>query len=219
MTSSTGTTTRGDLSDRAYRQLRDGILRGDLPPGTVLAETELAASLGGSRTPIRQALSRLRQEGLIEVGARRQAVVRGFTPEHRKEMTLLREALERLTVQRACEVMEIQEIDELRLLLIRQRRAAAEGDEDEFLELDEQLHLRIAEGARFHIVHGFLLQLRGFVRVAHLGVSRPPIVLEEIVHEHERIVDALEARDSLAALQALSAHLQRSDYPVPEAGR
>jgi DNA-binding GntR family transcriptional regulator len=218
MTGSTGTTARGDLSDRAYRELRDGILRGDLPPGTVLAETELAASLGGSRTPVRQALSRLRQEGLIEVGARRQSIVRGFTPEHRKEMTLLREALERLTVQRACEVMEIREIDELRLLLIRQRRAAAEGDEDHFLELDEQLHLRIAEGARFHIVHGFLLQLRGFVRVAHLGVSRPPNVLAEIVDEHERIVDALEARDARAAQRALSEHLHRSDYRVAEAG-
>jgi DNA-binding GntR family transcriptional regulator len=219
MTGSTGTTTRGDLSDRAYRQLRDGILRGDLPPGTVLGETELAASLGGSRTPIRHALSRLRQEGLIEVGARRQAIVRGFTPEHRKEMTLLREALERLAVQRACEVMDIREIDELRLLLIRQRRAAAEGDEDQFLELDEQLHLRIAEGARLHIVHGFLLQLRGFVRLAHFGVSRPPIVLEEIVDEHERIVDALEARDASVALRSLSEHLQRSDYPIPAEGR
>ncbi len=218
MNGTTATATRGKLGDRAYRYLRDGILRGDLPPGTVLAETELAETIGGSRTPIRQALGRLLQEGLIEVGPKRQSIVRGFTPEHRREMLLLREALEGVAVRRACEVMEIGEIDELRLLLIRQRRAAAAGDGDEFLDLDEQLHLRIAEGARLPILHAFLSQLRGFVRVAQFGVSRTPVVLAEVVAEHERIVDALEARDVDAALRALADHLERSDYTVSAEG-
>jgi DNA-binding GntR family transcriptional regulator len=205
---------RGKLADRAYRYLRDGILNGDLPPGTVLAEAELAETIGGSRTPIRQALGRLHQEGLIEVGPRRQSVVRGFTPEQRREMILLREALESVAVRRACEVMEIGEIDELRVLLIRQRRAAAQGDNDEFLDLDEQLHLRIAEGARLPILHAFLSQLRGFVRVARYGPPRPPVALAEIVDEHERLLDALESRDVEAALRALTDHLERSDYTV-----
>jgi DNA-binding GntR family transcriptional regulator len=205
---------RGKLADRAYRYLRDGILSGDLPPGTVLAETELAAAIGGSRTPIRQALGRLLQEGLIEVGPRRQSVVRGFTPEHRREMVLLREALESVAVRRACEVMELGEIDELRILLIRQRRAAAAGDNDEFLDLDEELHLKIAEGARLPILHAFLTQLRGFVRVARAGPPRSPTALAEIVDEHERLLDALESRDVDAALRALTEHLERSDYTL-----
>jgi GntR family transcriptional regulator, rspAB operon transcriptional repressor len=212
MNGTTATVPRGKLADRAYRYLRDGILRGDLPPGTVLAETELAETIGGSRTPIRQALGRLLQEGLIEVGPRRQSIVRGFTPEHRREMVLLREALESVAVRRACEVMAIDQIDELRILLIRQRRAAADGDNDEFLDLDEQLHLRIAEGARLPILHAFLSQLRGFVRVARYGPPRPPLALAEIVDEHERLLDALESRDVDAALRALTEHLERSDY-------
>jgi DNA-binding GntR family transcriptional regulator len=220
MNGTTATRARGKLADRAYRYLRDGILNGDLPPGTVLAENELAETIGGSRTPIRQALGRLLQEGLIEVGPRRQSIVRGFTPEHRRELLLLREALERVAVRRACEVMEIDEIDELRILLIRQRRAAADGNNDEFLDLDEQLHLRIAAGARLPILHGFLTQLRGFVRVARFGLSRPPLALAEVVDEHERIVDALESRDVDRALRELTAHLERSDYTVPaEAAR
>src|SRR5262245_4519225 len=208
MNATTATAARGTLTDRAYRRLRDGILRGDLPPGTVLAETELAESLGGSRTPVRQALGRLQQEGLIEVGPRRQSIVRGFTPEHRREMRLLRAALEAVAVRRACEVMELEEIDELRLLIFRQRRAAAAGEEDDFLDLDEQLHLKIAEGAQLPILHAFLSRLRGFVRVAHIGESYTPAVLAEVVAEHERIVDALEARDVDAALVALADHLE-----------
>jgi DNA-binding GntR family transcriptional regulator len=180
----------------------------------VLAESELARTIGGSRTPVRRALGRLLQEGLIETGPRRQSIVRGFTADHRQEMMLLREALEEVAVRRACEVMELTEIDLLRVLLIRQRRAAAESDDDAFLELDEEFHLEIAAGARMPILHAFLRQLRGFVRVARFGVSRPPMVLAEVVDEHERIVDALEARDVDAAVHALSDHLKHSDYTV-----
>jgi DNA-binding GntR family transcriptional regulator len=213
MTSSVG---RGPLTDRAYWHVRSGILRGDLPPGTVLTEAELARAIGGSRTPVRQALGRLLQEGLIEIGPRRQSIVRGFTHDHREEMLLVREALEGVAVKRACAVMQLTDIDELRLLIIRQRRAAASGLDEDFIDLDEQFHLKIAEGARLPILHAFLGQLRGFVRVARVGVTRPSPVLDEVVAEHERIVDAIEARNPAAALSALEKHLKRSDYSALE---
>jgi DNA-binding GntR family transcriptional regulator len=212
---------RGRLTEHAYAHVRDGILRGVFPVGSVLAEEEIAAALGTSRTPVRQALGLLLQEGLVEVGARRQLIVRGFTEEHRAELLLLREALEGIAVQRACEVMEIDDIDYLRLLLIRQRRAAEEGREDDFIDLDEEFHLKIVEGARLPILQRLLGQLRGFVRVVRLGSTRPPAVLAQVVGEHEEIVDALERRDAQTALAALRDHLYRSDYAIAEsvAGR
>jgi DNA-binding GntR family transcriptional regulator len=154
----------------------------------------------------------LLQEGLLEVGPRRQVIVRGFTPAHRAEILLLREALEAVAVRRACEVMTLEEIDYLRLLLFRQRRAAREGRDDDFLDLDEEFHLKIGEGAQLPILRTFLDQLRGFVRVARIGAKRPPSVLAQVVKEHERLVDALERRDVDAALELLRLHLHRSDY-------
>lgn len=209
---------RGRLTERAYQYLREGILRGDFPTGSVLAETEIAKALGHSRTPVRQALGLLLQEGLVEVGPRRQVIVRGFTPEHRAEILMLREALEGVAVRRACQVMREEDIDYLRLLLMRQRRAARAGREDEFLDLDEEFHLRIAEGARLPILYGLLSRLRGFVRVARLGVRRPPSVLEQVVAEHEEITDALEQRNVDRALRSLVAHLYKSDYAIGEEG-
>ena len=204
----------GTLSDRAYKEVRDAILHGDLPTGSVLGETELAHRIGISRTPVRQALGRRLQEGLLEPGPRRQVTVRGFTPEHRAEILVLREAIEGIAIKRACEALEPEDIDYLRLLLIRQRRLARENRQDEFIEVDEELHLKIAEGARLPILLSFLSQLRGFVRVARIGVARPPAVLTQIVDEHERIVDALERRDAESALTALVEHLHKSDYGV-----
>jgi DNA-binding GntR family transcriptional regulator len=207
---------RGRLTERAHNHIRDGILRGDLPVGSVLAEGEIAEGLGHSRTPVRQALTLLLQEGLVEVGPRRQLLVRGFTAEHRLELLALREALESVAVRRACEVMTVDEIDYLRLLLMRQRRAADLGREDDFIEQDEEFHLRIGEGARFPVLVRFLGQLRGFVRVMRLGTVRHASHLSLVVTEHEAIVDALERRDPDAALDALVRHLRRTDYVIGE---
>jgi DNA-binding GntR family transcriptional regulator len=210
---------RGRLTERAYTYLREGIMRGDFPPGSVLAEEEVAATLGTSRTPVRQALGLLLQEGFVEVGSRRQVVVRGFTPEHKAEILLLREALEGVAVRRACEVMQLEDIDQLHVLLRRMRRAAEDGREEDFLDLDEEFHLEIAEGAQLPILYSLLSQLRGFIRVARLGSRRPPGVLKQVVAEHEEIVDALEHRDAETALEALVEHLHKSDYAIDEKPR
>jgi DNA-binding GntR family transcriptional regulator len=204
---------REKLADTAYTRLRDGILRGDPPPGSILDQRQLAETLDSSRTPVREALRRLLQEGLVELGSRRQVIVRDFTPKHRREIQYLRGALEPVAVRRACEVMEIDDLDQLRLDLMKQLRAARAGSNEEFLDLDERFHLRIADGAQLPILRAFLGQLGGFVRVATLGAKRPPEVLRQIVGEHERIVDAIEARDAGAAVAALEDHLSRADYP------
>jgi GntR family transcriptional regulator, rspAB operon transcriptional repressor len=203
---------REKLADTAYTRLRNGILRGDPPPGSILDQRQLAETLDSSRTPVREALRRLLQEGLVEVGSRRQVIVRDFTPTHRREIQYLRGALEPVAVRRACEVMEVDDLDRLRLDLMKQRRAARAGLNEEFLDLDERFHLRIADGAQLPILRAFLGQLGGFVRVATLGATRRPEVLEQIVGEHERIVDAIEARDADAAVTALEDHLGRADY-------
>ena len=210
---------RGRLTERAYTYLREGIMRGDFPPGSVLAEEEVAATLGTSRTPVRQALGLLLQEGVVEVGSRRQVVVRGFTPEHKAEILLLREALEGVAIRRACEVMRLEDVDQLHVLLRRMRRAAEDGREEDFLDLDEEFHLEIAEGAQLPILYSLLSQLRGFIRVARLGSRRPPGVLKQVVAEHEEIVDALEHRDAETALEALVEHLHKSDYAIDEQPR
>jgi DNA-binding GntR family transcriptional regulator len=212
----TGAPRRGALAERAYEHLREAILSGELEVGAVLAEDEVAARIGSSRTPVRQALQMLLQEGLLEVAARRQLVVRSVA-DHREEIVLVREALEGVALQRACEVMTLEEIDFLRLLLMRQRRAAAAGREDEFIELDEEFHLRIADGAGLPILRRLLTQIRGFVRLMHAGTRRAPGHMTAVIAEHEAIVNGLERRDEAAALDALATHLHTVDYELAAA--
>ncbi|HEY1366339.1 MAG TPA: GntR family transcriptional regulator [Gaiellaceae bacterium] len=203
---------RASLGEHAYEFVRGEILRGELPVGAVVAEGTVAEQLGISKTPVRQALKSLQREGLLEVGRRRQLIVRGFTTEHRREVLEVRLALESLAVRHACETMTIEQIDQLRLLLLQQKRAADAGDEETFIELDERLHLQIAAGADLPVVERFLRQLRGFVRVMRLGTNRPVGHLCAVYEEHHEIVDLIEARKPARAVKALRDHLEQRDY-------
>ncbi len=204
--------------ERAYDEIRDGILKGDLPIGSVLAETQLASQLGISRTPVRQALRRLLQEGLVEIGPRRQMVVCSISPERRTEIFLIRQALECTAIKRACESMREEEIDLLWLLLIRQRRAAETGKVDQFMEIDEELHLRLAAGAELPLLVKILEQLGAFVHLMGLAavISRKDRMFE-VLKEHEEIVKAVDRRDEKAAIEALRAHLRATEVSLAAA--
>jgi DNA-binding GntR family transcriptional regulator len=203
--------------DRAYDEIRGKILSGEYSDGTVLAEKDLAGSLKISRTPVRQALRRLHQEGLVEVGARRQMVVARVSPERRTEIFLIRRALESLAVERACAVMEEEEIDHLWLLLIRLRRAADAERYEQFIDLDEEMHLRLAAGAQLPMLVKMIEQLRAFVRLMGLAVvvAHKERVLE-VLREHEEIVEAVERRDAPAAKAALHSHLDATERILSE---
>jgi DNA-binding GntR family transcriptional regulator len=202
----------GTLADEAYRFVRREILAGRLAEGDVVAEGTVAGQLGISKTPVRQALQSLRREGLLEVGSRRQLIVRGVTEEHRREVHDVREALESLVVRRACIAMAIEDIDYLRLLLMRQKRAVDVGDEEAFIEFDEEFHLYMAAASGLPLVERFLNQLRGFVRVMRLGSTRSPGHLGAVYREHVAIVDAIEARKPAKAARALRDHLDEHIY-------
>ena len=101
-----------------------------------------------SKTPIRHALLALQQEGLLELGPRRQLLVCGLPSARRTELREVREALEGLAMSYACREISDDDLDHLRTLLRRQRRAAEAGREDEFIELDEELHLTLAVAGR-----------------------------------------------------------------------
>jgi DNA-binding GntR family transcriptional regulator len=202
----------GRLAKQAYQHLRQEILRQKLQAGTIVTEGSVAESLGMSKTPVRQALYALLQEGLLEAGPRRQMVVRNLSPVQRAELVAVREALERVAVVNACQHMNDDDFDLLRTLLRRQRRFAEAGEDDNFVDCDEELHLAIAERSGLQLVPQFLNQLRGFVRLMQMRARRDPGHLFQVLQEHERLVDAIEERDQDEALAALADHLHTTEY-------
>ena len=195
---------RRSLTDKAYDHVRTSILRGDLSVGTVIAEAKLADELGISKTPMRQALQLLRTEGLLEVGPRRQLVVRGFSPGHRNEVLRIREALEEIAVETACRVITVEQIDQLQLSLLRQKRAVHAHDEEDFLLLDEEFHIQIASFGE-PADRGAAARADAGVRAAHaaraLAAARAPAGHPRGAHADRRGARAARCQRCVAGTQ------------------
>ena len=98
------------LRDVVFNTLREAILKGDLKPGERLMELQLAAQLGVSRTPIREAIRKLELEGLVIMIPRKGAVVAEITEKSLRDVLEVRRALEALAVRFACEKILPEEI-------------------------------------------------------------------------------------------------------------
>ena len=102
------------LRDVVFNTLREAILRGDLKPGERLMELQLAAKLGVSRTPIREAIRMLEQEGLAVTIPRKGAEVAKMTEKDMEDVLQVREALDELAASVACEQISEEQLAELR---------------------------------------------------------------------------------------------------------
>ena len=175
--------------------LRQKILNGELKPGASINERWLAEWLGVSRTPIREAIRRLSDAGLITTIPNVGTTVALINLGKVKELCLIRVSLESATIRIAAERYTGAAGATLRALIDRQLRAVRHGDHDDAIAADTAFHRTIIEIAGFTTVWSILQTVMAEVlRARHLAV-RLPQRREEPVIEHRAIVDALEARD------------------------
>lgn len=135
------------LTDRAYRQLEELIVTLELEPGSVLSEASLAKRLDIGRTPIREALQRLAQEGLVVILPRRGVIVAEINVERQLKVIEVRRELERFLARAACRRASDEECRELAEIAEGMDAAAQENDDIAFMRLDRQLNQRLAHAA------------------------------------------------------------------------
>ncbi|MDB5512626.1 MAG: transcriptional regulator [Enterovirga sp.] len=199
---------RSGIAEQVFETLRLRIVSGRLAPGERIIEADLAAEFGVSRTPVRESLSRLAEEQLIEVLPQFGSFVAPISFEAVNEAQFIREHLECAIIREAARNIDEAGIAELRDLLDRQRRAAARQDPAEFFQLDETMHSSFAEVAGQPGVGRLVRQRKAHLdRVRHVSYGQPDHLLE-LVTQHEGVVDALEERDATKAEAALRKHLR-----------
>jgi DNA-binding GntR family transcriptional regulator len=195
-------------SDRAYLTLRGEILDADLRAGTVLAEVEQSQRLGVSRTPLREALSRLAAEGLVSTHSGRGVVVTDVSAENVTELFELREALEvqaarlaarrrslsRFTALRA----EFENVDELLADTHRYYDLVARLDDSIDDAAGNSYLVNALDGVRTHVA-----RIR---RLARDDRAR----LRDAAREHLQILDAIIDGDESLAASATQLHLRNS---------
>ena len=204
----------GSILDRSrqvalqiHEILRDRILSVELTPGTVLSRASLQLEFGVSQTPVRDALMRLQEEGMIEVYPQYATVVSRIDLAHAAQAQFLRlslelEAVTRLTIDSAAETAAV-----LSDILERQIAVATPTTYDVFDGLDRDFHRTIYERTGIlQLWHTMRRQSIHLDRLRRLNLPMPGKI-EAVLNDHRRIVDSIGSGDPEAARAALRTHL------------
>jgi DNA-binding GntR family transcriptional regulator len=195
------------LAERAYATLEERIVTAKLAPGTVLSEQALASDLGIGRTPVREALQRLANEGLVTVLPRRGVLVTEINVQTQFEILAVRRALERLLVQLASDHAGPAERTRFAAIAGAMDEAAQTGDGTAFMRLDVDLNSLIAEVANNAIAKRAIRLTRGLVRRFWYIYSEEVADLPRCAGLHARLARAIAKGETGAATAALDALL------------
>lgn len=208
-------------SDKAYQALLDDIVDGSLPPGTALAEVEQSERLGVSRTPLREALSQLRKDGLIEQTSGRGLTVTDVSLDDIVELYELRQPLEQQAVKLAAIRGNSQIFGQLAAEFRNAERLIEGGDVGikAYYHLNERLDQAIEEAigspylvAALKSLHLHLARIRRLSR-------RDPVRLKAAAIETLVIIEAIVDRNPELAASATQVHMQQSLRNALEAAR
>lgn len=202
----------GTFSQRTEAVLRDMIIDGRLVPGERLNEVSLAAALGISRGPLREAIQRLSSEGLLRVVSHRGAFVRTFEKAEVEELYDVRAALEMYVTRLVCERASDADIAELRSMI----EATAASMTDEPGQTgggypgERDLHARLLALGGHTEIERVLQETQRQISLARSMSAKAPARAREALAEHEDLVTAIEARDGDKAAAIMRLHLQRA---------
>ncbi|HLI12073.1 MAG TPA: GntR family transcriptional regulator [Alphaproteobacteria bacterium] len=195
------------LSGQIYEHLKADIAALRLKPGDPLQELELAARYGGSRTPVREALGRLLQEGLVMRAGRGYAVTT-FAPEDVRQLYEIREALEKMAIRLAIERATDDQLSALVAEVDSHQPVIERGDVASFNHLDSAFHISIARISGNPLLEEAMQQLHDKVKIIrNRELSRHQGLLNAMA-DHRRILGAMLRRDIAIAEAEMRYHVR-----------
>lgn len=198
---------RRKVTDWVYEELKRAIIELRLPPGQALREAALAEQLGVSKTPIREALSRLEQEGLAETTSFKGAVVTGYSRQDLIEIYELRELLENSAARSAAQSMSDADLAHLDRICVQSRKLRHGADPAGLAELITEFDTVLFNQVENSRIRALIDNLRAHLtRIGQLTAEIPGRV-QTSVDEHEQIVAAIAARDPDLAERRMRDHI------------
>ena len=197
------------LVERIYQKLRLDIYSSKIHQGAMLTEQEIADSFNVSRTPVREALRKLEQEGLITIIPKKGSIVKQITLQDILEMDQIRELLEPYVAKIAAQTIDVDLLIPLEKQLIDLKsKTPSQQNCLELLELDGQLHNAIMQFNSNSRINSILNNLRKSFNLIRLkgATSR----YQDSINEQLEIIGALKERNGKAAEKAMFKHIEKA---------
>ncbi|MGY5209509.1 GntR family transcriptional regulator [Nocardia gipuzkoensis] len=193
-------------AEQAYRAVKERILSGALAGGELISEGEIAAELGTSRTPVREAFLRLETEGWMKLYPKRGALVVPIPPDEAEHVVHARYVVETAAVRGATDTGML--VEALRSSIERQRELAAAGDLDGFALADTDFHRTYVLAGGNPLLSGFYDSLRERQRrMNSVALRRGPVDMTRIIEQHARLAELIAAAEVDGFADALVEHL------------
>ncbi len=199
----------GLLSDRVYQSLRTAILKMDFAPGDIIRKSLICERLGVSRSPVSEALSKLANEGLVDVIPQSATRVTKLSMQTIREETFIREALEVAMVARAAELRTDEQLGKLQRNIRMQSMVVEDNDLLEFHRYDEEFHALLVACTGFTRLTSTIESLSLQVQRARLMLLPEPGRVADTVDEHQAILDAVRSGDPAKSQDAMRLHLRQ----------
>lgn len=194
------------LTDLAYERLREGIVAGELKLGQQVSEAQLAQRLGISKTPVREALVRLKMEGLVDIQPQRGTFVFRLTPEQVGQLCRYRAMIEVAALREAAAGGGAELLQRWRAQVAAMDEAERNGDVQKLSRLDMNFHFELlACCTNPYLRAGYELIRYQLIALRH----RSPIA--NMVESHQVLVDALQRGDVDAACRMLEGHVLENE--------
>lgn len=195
--------------EAAYLRIKRAIREGELGAGEPLKETVLSEVLGISRTPVREALQVLVQEGLAEADNSKPIVVATITIQDVLDVVHIRTLIEPELTRLASENISAKQLAELEAAMRAMEQASDRDDLAAWTEADTRFHMIVREACPNALLGETVVQLRNRVHsMANVDTQTNADRLAECTREHRDAVEAIRARDGEAARDAVRRHLE-----------
>lgn len=204
------------LRDVVFNTLREAILKGEIKPGERLMEIHLANMLGVSRTPIREAIRMLEQEGLAVTVPRKGAQVAKMTEKDLQDVLEIREALDNLAVIAACERKTAEQFDKLKTAMKVFEDATTKSDVRAIVQADEDFHdviYEMAHNPRLMSIVGNMREQMYRYRYEYLKNTE---IYGQLIKEHRGIIEGFEKNDAEYLKKVMHTHLANQIDSVRE---
>jgi DNA-binding GntR family transcriptional regulator len=206
----------GAAWEHVYTALREAIIAVELEPGQQLSENDLALQIGVSRTPIREALVRLRDDRLVEIVPQLGTFVTRISPSAVADAQFVRESLECAAVRLATKAADKEAVERLATTLRRQHETHASGDLDRFYVFDDEFHRAICDLSGRRVAWSLSQRASGHLnRIRRLSLKQPDY-MGEMIDEHETVLAAIANHKPSQAEAALRHHLRMVLSSVPD---
>lgn len=198
---------RQSLSDQVYYYIKRLILSGEIRGGERIPEEKVARQFGVSRTPIREALSRLEEYGLIQIKPRSYAEVVTLEPQEASQLAIIRSQLETLAVSLLADCGTDEDFRELDLLAQECNALIAEGDIAATFEKDSLLHLEIFRRTGNRHLYEIYEKFDAKIQLLRLVLRVPLKKLKIYVKHHNEIINAMKRHDKELAIILMKDHI------------